>query len=163
MVEKEKKTKPRFGTVHFDRRKHPRFSIHLPVEYWQIDNSESVSGQALDISEGGLLLYLPQEIEVGQNIRLKLFIGSGPELKSIEALARVVWKDIHWGKEEDHRIGVKFVDISAKDMDKLKDYLNTLLNLKSPSESNIPEKSQPVLGISIMKREEVEPWILMLH
>jgi hypothetical protein len=45
----------------------------------------------------------------------------------------VAWKDIYLGKDGDYRIGVRFVDISAEDMDKLKTFLNTLKNSKPPS------------------------------
>ena len=77
-MEKERSEKDlRFGTVNFERRKHPRFSLNLPVEYWQTVDSKSHPGRTKDISEGGILLYLPEEIEIGKNLRLKLFIDSG--------------------------------------------------------------------------------------
>ncbi len=51
-------TKPRlhYGIVNFERRTFPRFSVDLPVEYEQID-SFIPAGRALDIGEGGLLIY----------------------------------------------------------------------------------------------------------
>ena len=73
-----------------------------------------------DISEGGILLYLPEEIEIGKNLRLRLFIDSGLDFISIEALVEVVWKDLSFGDKGEHRIGVKFTDISEKDMASLK-------------------------------------------
>jgi len=33
MEKEEKETKSRFGFVHFARRRHPRFSLDLPIEY----------------------------------------------------------------------------------------------------------------------------------
>ena len=36
----ESKMKPNFGTVNFERRNHPRFSVNLPVEYRKIDNAK---------------------------------------------------------------------------------------------------------------------------
>jgi hypothetical protein len=59
---------------------------------------------------------------------------------------QVVWKDIHVGKDGDFRTGVKFVDISAEDMDKLKSFLNGLINLQAPSELKIPPKFVPILA-----------------
>jgi c-di-GMP-binding flagellar brake protein YcgR len=64
MAEKERKL--HYGIVNFERRKHPRVSINLPVEYWQAKNSKSRPAHTGDISEGGLLLYLSEEIKVGQ-------------------------------------------------------------------------------------------------
>jgi hypothetical protein len=52
----------------------------------------------------------------------------------------LVWKDIHVGKDGDYRTGVKFVAISAEDMDKLKNFLNGLINFQAPSELKIPSR-----------------------
>ncbi len=124
MEKEEKETELRAGLVNFERREHPRFSIDLLAEYCSTNNSKSSPGRAVDIGEGGVLLYLPEEIEVGQNLRVKIFIATGLELKSIEAVTQVVWKDFHLGKEgRYHRTGVKFVNISPEDMDKLKNFL----------------------------------------
>ena len=113
----------------FERRKHPRFSIVLAVEYWLIDKSKSRPGHTIDVSEGGLLLHLSEAMEVGQILGLTIFTISGPDLDSIEALARVevVWRDIYLGQEGGYRVGVKFVDISPEDMDKLENCLGILI------------------------------------
>ena len=79
-------TKHRYGTVNFEKRKHPRFNIDLPVEYYEIDSATHRDGQAINASEGGLLLYLPEQMEIGQYLRLKLFFTSGSELNTIEML-----------------------------------------------------------------------------
>jgi c-di-GMP-binding flagellar brake protein YcgR len=139
MVKKEEETKPCFGTVNFERRKHPRFSCDLPVEYWHMNESKNIPGRAVNISEAGLLLFICEEIEIGQNLRLKLFF-SGFKFKSIEAQVQVVWKDFQFGKGEDYRTGLKFINISLEDMDKLKNFLNYLKNIQNPTELNIPQK-----------------------
>lgn len=138
-MEKEEK-EPGLGIVNFERRKHPRFSADLPVEYWKIDNFKSRPGRTIDVSKGGLLVHLSEPVEIGQNLRMNLFIDAGPDLNSIEVVVRVVWKEIHMGKDGDYRTGVKFVDISAEDMDKLKNFLDTLITLKAPSELKIPSR-----------------------
>jgi len=134
MEKEERETKSRFELFNLERRRHPRFSLDLPIEYWQIKKSKSRPGRTIDVSEGGLLLYLSEQLEVGQKLGLNLFIDGGPDLDSIEALVQVevVWKDIHLGKEGGYRTGVRFVDISPEHMDKLKNFLNTLTNLKPP-------------------------------
>jgi c-di-GMP-binding flagellar brake protein YcgR len=74
-----------------------------------------------------MLVYLPQQIEIGQHLRIKLFFASGSHLNSIEVVAEVVWMDIHLGKEwGDYRCGVKFADISPDDFNKLKSFLRSL-------------------------------------
>ena len=52
----------------------------------------------------------------------------------------VVWRDFQFEKGEDYRIGVKFINISQEDMDKLKNFINYLKNIQDPSELNIPQK-----------------------
>jgi c-di-GMP-binding flagellar brake protein YcgR len=123
----EKASKPRVGIINFEKRSHPRFSVDLPIEYYQTNSSPPHRGRVINDSESGLLVYLPERMEIGQHLRLKLFFVSGSELNTIEILAEVVWRDIHLGKGwGDYRSGVKFVDISSEDMDKLKNFLGSL-------------------------------------
>jgi c-di-GMP-binding flagellar brake protein YcgR len=126
-VKKEEKgTKPRYGTVNFEKRRHPHFNVDLPIEYKRSDLAVN-HGEALNASEGGLLVYLPEKMEIGQHLSLKLFFSSGFEFNTIETLVRVVWMDFHLGEDrEDYRAGVKFVDISPEDMEKLRIFLRSL-------------------------------------
>jgi len=125
-MKEEKEIKPRFGTVNFERRRHPRFSVDLPIEYYQINSPVSHPGRTLNVSEGGLMVYLPEQLQVGQYLKLKLFFASGPNLSAIETLVQMVWMDIHLGKGGDYRCGVSFVDISPEDMNKLRNFLRSL-------------------------------------
>ena len=135
-MSKDETTKPHFGTVNFERRKNPRFSIDLPVEYWKIDRSISGLSRTGDISEGGLLFYISEQIEVGQELNLKLFFNSDLGFKSIEAGVQVAWRDSCFEKESGCRVGLKFVEISAGDMKKLKIFLSNLMHLKTHSPLN---------------------------
>jgi c-di-GMP-binding flagellar brake protein YcgR len=123
----EKGIKPRFGIVNFERRRHPRFNIDLPVEYYLIPSRSGGSGQAINVSEGGLLVYLTEKVEIGQHLQLKLFFPSGFELKTIEMVVEVVWVDIHLGKDwGDFRSGLRFIDISQDNLNRLKTFLGSL-------------------------------------
>jgi len=133
---KEETTKPNFGTVNFERRKHPRFSINLPIEYWKIDRSISALSRTGDISEGGLLLYISEPIEVGQELNLKLFFNSDLGFKSLEARVQVAWTDFCFEKESGCRVGLNFVEISGEDLKKLKIFLSNLMHLKTHSPLN---------------------------
>ena len=149
MRKEEEGENPRFGTVNFERRKHPRFSVDLPVEYWQVNrNPKNHSGRAFDVSEGGLLLYISDEIAIGQNLRVKLFFDSGQGLKSVEANVQVLWKDFRLEEDGFYRVGLKFVDISLEDLQKLQSFLINLMKVKSYSDSTIPPRLLSALGIS---------------
>ncbi len=122
----DKGIKSRYGTVNFEKRRHPRFNIDLPVEYRRADLSAE-RGRAVNAIEGGLLLYLPELLRMGNYLRLKLFFAMGPELNAIETLVEVVWVDIHLGKDwGDYRTGVRFVEISEEGLGKLKSFLQGL-------------------------------------
>ncbi|HMK77166.1 MAG TPA: PilZ domain-containing protein [Thermodesulfobacteriota bacterium] len=126
MREEEKKNRPRYGTVNFEKRKHPRFDVDLPIEYVRTGLVANC-GEALNASEGGLLVYFPEEMEVGQHLSLKLFFSSGSELTTIETLVQVVWTDIHLGQDrQDYRAGLKFADISPGDLEMLRNFLRSL-------------------------------------
>jgi c-di-GMP-binding flagellar brake protein YcgR len=122
----EKGIKSRYGTVNFEKRKHPRFSVDLPIEYSRAELSAD-QGRAMNASEGGLLLYLPELMAIGSRLRLKLFFTMGSEMNAIETLAEVVWVDIHLEKDwGDYRTGARFVEISTEDLSKLKSFLRSL-------------------------------------
>jgi hypothetical protein len=124
--EKEEETKPRNGALNFEKRRYPRFSVDLPVEYTRKDLVVK-QGRVINASEGGLLVYFPEQMEIGQHLRLKLFFTSGSKLNMMELLNQVVWMDIHEGKGwGGYRSGLKFVDISPVDLDKLKSFLVSL-------------------------------------
>jgi c-di-GMP-binding flagellar brake protein YcgR len=157
MKMQEQETKRSFGTVNFERRKHPRWAIDLPVEYGPIGSFKSRPGRTGDLSEGGLLLYLPEEMEVGQDLWVKLFMGTERELKSIEARVQVVWKDFYGGEKNDfRRVGVKITDISPEDMGKLENFLRTLIIRKATPELNIPPRLLSALGLSNLKIETID-------
>lgn len=127
MKVEDKEIKSRYGTVNFEKRKHPRFNVDLPIEYHQINSTIRHNGRVLNASEGGLLIYFPEPMKLGQHLKMKLFFASGSTMNTIEMVVEVVWMDIHlntgWG---DYRCGVRFVDVSPEDMTKLKSFLRSL-------------------------------------
>jgi c-di-GMP-binding flagellar brake protein YcgR len=126
-VNETKEAKSHYGIVNFERRRFPRFSIDLPIEYSRTDSDIRFSGRALNASEGGLLVYLPEKVEIGETLRLKLFFTFGHDLITIEMVAQVAWIDIHLGEGwGDYRSGLKFIDISSEDLGKLKNFLKSL-------------------------------------
>jgi hypothetical protein len=148
-------TGPPFEAANFERREHPRFAVNLALEYWRAGESGTRVGCTGNISEGGSLLHLPEEMEVGQEIGLRLLVDPGFGFLSIEARAQVIWKSRDNKQERDYRIGVKFVEISPKDMRNLKSFLASLAHLRIPSE--IPRKLLSDLGISLVKTRKDSP------
>lgn len=123
----KKESKPRYGIARLDRRRHRRFTVNLPIEYYRVDSPINQTGQALNASEGGLQILFPEKIEVGQNLKLSLFFSSDSELTIIQMVVEVVWVNTQLGEDEKHfRSGVRVVDVSPEDMAKLKNFLECL-------------------------------------
>ncbi len=118
------KSHPR--TVNFERRRYPRVNVGLPIEYSQINSSISQNGRLMDLSEGGMLIHSPEQIEIGQHLMSNFSFTSGSEINSIKMLTEVAWIDIDLGEVwGDYRCGVRFIDVSPEDMIKLKNFLES--------------------------------------
>jgi hypothetical protein len=112
------------ASVDAEKRKHPRFNVDLPIKYGRTQLFLKYA-RAVNASQGGLLLRLPEEVEIGQHLALKLFFPSHAELSTIKASVRVVWMDLHMRKDWswDYQTGVRFVNICTEDMTVLKNFL----------------------------------------
>jgi len=120
------------ASVTSEKRKYPRFNVDLPIKYGRTQIFLKYA-RAVNASQGGLLLRLPEEIQVGQQLALRLFFPSHSELSTIKASVRVVWMDLHMRKDWswDYQTGVRFVDICTEDMTILRNFL-TGLGQKAP-------------------------------
>jgi hypothetical protein len=107
-----------------EKRKYPRFNVNLPIKYSRT-NLFFKYGQAINASEGGLLVSFAEKMEIGQHLALKLFFPSRSELNIIETIVQVVWMGIHLTKDWtwDYRTGVRFEDISPENMSIFKNFL----------------------------------------
>jgi hypothetical protein len=125
--EKEEETKSHYGKVNFEKRRHLRFNVDLPIQYYPMDSFISYNGRAINLSEGGILIHSPEQMEKGQHLRSKLSFNLGSEINTIEMEAEVVWMDIYLDEARgDYRSGVKFIDIAQKDKTKLENFLRSL-------------------------------------
>jgi hypothetical protein len=124
-------TEKNLASVPSEKRKYQRFNVDLPIKYGRT-NLLFKNARAVNASQGGLLLRLPEEIGIGQHLDLKLFFPSHSELNTlkaelnaIKASVRVVWMDLHMRKDWswDYQTGVRFVEICTEDMTVLKNFL----------------------------------------
>jgi len=111
----------RKGLLAVDKRKHARFNVELPLDYSRTEGEETYGGIVANASEGGVLVYLPERIEVGALLKIEIIYVRGLELDTIKATARVVWSDLtnmeNWGE---HRYGLQFQNIEENDFGRLK-------------------------------------------
>ena len=110
-----------------EKRKYPRFDVDLPIKYSRSSFFFKYA-RAVNASEGGLLLHLPEELGIGQQLALKLFFPSCADSNIIETVVKVVWMDVRLRKDWawDYQTGVRFVDISPENMAILKTFLTDL-------------------------------------
>ncbi len=109
------------GVLAIEKRRHPRFNVELPLDYQRVNGKEVMGGIAANASEGGLLVYLPERIEIGAHLKIEIFYVHGLELKTVRAVAKVVWSDLAARESYgEHRYGLQFQHIEREDMARLK-------------------------------------------
>jgi len=120
MKNKQFSSQTKMGVLAIEKRKYPRFSVELPLNYSRADAKETFGGMVANASEGGLLVYLPERIDIGGLLKIEILYVKGLELDTIRAVAKVVWCDLaareSWGE---HRYGLQFKYIDQKDFDQL--------------------------------------------
>ncbi len=126
----ESRVKPHFGVAKLEERKDPRFFVNLPIEYYRIESQIGGAGPVLNVSEGEVMAYLPEQLKVGQYLQLKLFFSRGSDIDIVEMLSQVIWADNRM-QENDFRCGLRFVNINPEDMSKLNNFLNDLWETQS--------------------------------
>jgi hypothetical protein len=126
MDTKGKEARPSSETGR-ERRKYPRFDVYWPIEYNHFGSSVSHNGRVTNLSEGGMLIQSPRQMEIGQHLKSKVSFIQGSKINTMELQAEVVWKDIYLNEVRgDCRCGARFLDISTRDKTKLDDLLKSL-------------------------------------
>jgi len=119
----------KMGVLSIEKRKYPRFSVELPLNYSRVESKEILGGMVANASEGGLLVYLPERMEIGAFLKIEIFYVRGLELDTIQSVAKVVWCDLasreNWGE---HRYGLQFQYIDHKDLSRLTTLLKEVGN-----------------------------------
>jgi len=119
----------KMGVLAIEKRKYPRFSVELPLNYSRADGEKPLGGIVANASEGGLLVYLPERIELGTFLNIEILYVRGLELDTIQAVGKVVWCDLaareSWGE---HRYGLQFQHIEQKDFTRLTTLLKEVGN-----------------------------------
>ena len=123
MKNEENGGRPHSGAVHLDQRKTPRICINLPIGLCRTNAAGDSIGRAADASEGGLMLFLPEPIGIGEQLSLKIYSASSFDVGAIEALVAVVWRVDQAESDGGYRTGVRFVEISRMDRERLRDLL----------------------------------------
>jgi len=108
-----------------EQRKDPRLGLRLNVSYKIAGTAKSGKSITHDVSAGGLRFIAEHPLEAGMRLEISLRLPEGD--RSIAFLGEVAWtrattttdRALTGGSRE---IGVKFLEIDAKDRQVLKQY-----------------------------------------
>ncbi len=76
-----------FDLKPLERRRHKRVKVMVPIEYRKVDGGLFKATRSLDISGGGVKLIVDEDLAVGDELELLVYL---PESDVISALGRVV-------------------------------------------------------------------------
>jgi excisionase family DNA binding protein len=117
-----------------ERRRYPRFPVDLPIDYTLMENGRADVGSVGNASEGGLMVFLDERMDVGTKMVVFVPFILDAEATGIKASCRVVWRDFGAGAGESrYKYGLQFEDIAAEDVHKLRKLGGQLLGTLPPS------------------------------
>jgi hypothetical protein len=112
-------------TTPIERRRYPRMSLDLPLEYRVMNAPYAHGGLVVNASEVGLLINSIKNIPTGSKLNIAVLFPKGFELTNFEVLAEIIWKDLYWEENwEGYRYGLKFIKILEEDRGKLEQILS---------------------------------------
>src|SRR4030042_6825225 len=118
-------------TPHMERRRCPRMSLDLPLEYRVMDAPYAHGGLVVNASELGLLVQSVKSLPIGTKLNIAVLFPKGLELANFEVLAEILWKDLHWEEDwEGYQYGLRFLHILDNEYWKLKQLLSGQFHLE---------------------------------
>ena len=109
----------------WDRRRHARICMDLPLEYRVKYNARAHGGIVVDASEGGFLIYSTEDIPIGTKLKIAVLFSAEYELAKFEVFAEIIWRNANVEKrKEGYQYGLKFIQILEEDYWKLRKLLS---------------------------------------
>lgn len=105
----------------FDRRKHPRYLVEIPLDYTCIDTDGVSTGLTVNASEGGIMTLIGEQVDVGAVLDVTLLFRLDFSLTSMETRSMVIWRDDVWKEYVDnYRYGLMFIETESRELEKLR-------------------------------------------
>jgi hypothetical protein len=77
---------------HEERRKYPRYSVTLPLDFWQTPQIAQ-GGVVIDMSREGLGFRSIHQIQISAELGIRVYLSRGEfSFASIEGTGRVIWR-----------------------------------------------------------------------
>ena len=113
------------GIVILESRNFPREHLEVPLLY-SIRNDD-YTGQMEEGVEGGILIYIKDDLAVGTNLDIEIFPPEYCGLQSIKATTQIVWTQLRGANDGDgYEYGLKFIDMDGDNIARLKKLLDCL-------------------------------------
>ncbi len=129
----QRKVPVRRGAAVTEKRKHPRLIVELPLDYSRRGKRADFGGIVKNASEGGILVYLPEKMEVGEMLKVEIYFAKGLELETVQGSAKIVWADLAardtW---REHRYGLEFHSMPKGTIQKLRHLLKEVKESDQP-------------------------------
>ncbi len=119
---KEKKQKE-CPLPYIERRKHPRYLVHQPIEYHHPESPATRYGHTINLSESGLEAAVSEQMEAGKEFKVKIHFSSGSRLAAIQAAVRVIWAENQARDDGFYHFGGMITNISLQDISRLRCFL----------------------------------------
>jgi len=111
-----------------DRRRYPRISMDLPLEYRVKYDARAHGGIVIDASETGFLIYSIEDIPVGTELKIAVLFPKEYELAIFEVFAETIRKEFVAEQEiwyqGGYQYGLKIIHIVEEDYWKLRGLLS---------------------------------------
>ncbi|UCD70670.1 MAG: PilZ domain-containing protein [Syntrophobacterales bacterium] len=115
------------GIVLFESRKFPRENIEIPLLYSVRGDNEEYTYHMEEAIDGGILIYIKDNFDIGMNLDIEIFPPEYFGLKSIKAITQIVWTQLRGSKDgEEYEYGLKFIGMDGNSILMLKKLLKYL-------------------------------------
>lgn len=119
------------GSDHRERRRYPRFSVDLPLEYQEAKDLNLRGGIVINLSQRGALMESIKSIPLDTRLHIAVLFPDGFELADIKIVATVAWKQpIFKEKWEGYQYGLSIIRVLDEDQWKRKLIFNGRISLK---------------------------------
>ncbi len=123
------------GALSFDKRKHPRLKVQVPVEFKVVNQSEVTqlleqrklikSGDSKDLSAAGLFLVSEHALAKGDIVRLDVHLPNEP--RPVRAFSEVVWCSDEGLSAGKHGSGIFFMALKDEDRERMGRFIGEAL------------------------------------
>ena len=107
-----------------ERRQDPRFSVKLPLDYWETPDVLK-GGLVADISESGLRMHSVYSIQTGAKLRIRVYVPKEEfTFDSIEGSGKIIWRALHQeGDWRGYQYGLYLTEMTSDDRERLRELL----------------------------------------